>query len=90
MRFLAVFNIIYLALATKLCRHCRFYLPENVGGKYEVGHYFSKCMKFGFINTNTSEIEYSYSFMSRDNENQCGKDAKYYMSLTKDQIFYSE
>lgn len=90
MRLLTVFNIICLSLATKLCRNCRFYVPEHIGGKYDIGDYFGKCRKFGLINTNTSEIEYSYSLMARTNENQCGKGAKYHKKRDREESYYTE
>lgn len=82
MRLLAVFNIIYSIVAAPLtvCRTCQFYVPGLIGGKYEIGGHYGKCKKFMFIRKNVSEIEYTHSIMARQNENQCGADAKFYES----------
>jgi len=90
MRLWAFFNIIYLVASVKTCRNCRFYLPSILGGKYEIGDYFGKCKKFGFINSNTSEIEYSYSVLARSNDSQCGKKAKYHEKRDREESYYSE
>ena len=90
MRVLAIFNIIYFVASLKTCRNCRFYLPSFVGGKYEIGDYFSKCKKFGYVNTNTSEIEYTYSVTARLEESQCGKKAKNHEKRDREESYYAE
>lgn len=89
MRILAILNILCLS-ATKLCRNCRFFIPERFAEKYEVGNYLGKCKKFGYVDTNTSEIEHTYSFIARSNEKQCGKAAKHHEKLYREESFFSE
>ena len=91
MRLWFVFNcFITMVLAIRLCKNCQFYMPERLGGNYEIGNYLGKCRKFGFVDTNTSEIEYTYSYIARSNENQCGKTAKYHQKRDREESFYSE
>jgi len=86
---LTIMNLI-LSLKPKLCKNCNFFMPEQLGGKYDVGDYFGKCRKFGFLPVNSSEIEYVYSYKARFNENQCGKSAKFFESAGRDKFLYSE
>jgi len=60
-------------------RHkCKYFMPHVVGGKYEVGNYFGRCRKFGYVDVNTHEIGYLFAHTARANEKRCGKDGKYY------------
>jgi hypothetical protein len=65
-------------LNTNPCRTCKFFMPHSVGGKYEVGNYFGRCRKFGYIDVNTHEINYLFAHTARANEKRCGKEGKYY------------
>lgn len=60
------------------CKTCRFFLPGTLAGKYEIGNYFGRCRKFGYVDIKTLEINYSYAHFLRADENQCGKQGKHY------------
>jgi hypothetical protein len=53
-------------------------MPATLGGKHEIGNYFGRCRKFGYVEIKTLEINYSYAHFVRADENQCGKQGKYY------------
>jgi len=42
------------------------------------------------VNTNTSEIEYTYSVTARLEESQCGKKAKYHEKRDREESYYAE
>lgn len=66
------------SLDTNPCHKCKFFMPHVVGGKYEVGNYFGRCRKFGYIDTKTHEIDHLFAHTARANEKRCGKGGKYY------------
>lgn len=57
------------------CRNCIYYKPPYYSD-YSVS--FSKCNKFGTKDVITDQIVYDFADMSRQNENKCGNEGKYF------------
>jgi len=64
----------------KTCQQCIFYIKPNFNDKYEIGNYFGKCIKFTNNDTVISDFDYKFALMARINENECGKEGKYFIS----------
>jgi len=59
-----------------LCKNCVHFIPSLYGGKYELQEYYGKCGKF--IKLTNNELEYEYAFKIRQQEENCGENAKYF------------
>jgi hypothetical protein len=80
------FYIFFFALATgekiirninlPSCKNCKFYKPDY--SRNDFTSYLSTCEKFGEKNIFTDEITYGYASASRNNENKCGEEGKYF------------
>lgn len=57
------------------CKNCIHYCPSIFSNDYT----FSKCNNFGTKDMITDEIEYDFVDSCRKNEDQCGKEGKYYV-----------
>ena len=57
------------------CRNCIYYKPQLL---HEFSSPYSKCEFFGSKDINTDYISYDYADMSRNNENKCGIEGKYF------------
>ena len=55
----------------KLCKDCKFFIGNE-----------QRCMKFGGTNLVTGEQHYDYASSTRDNNDKCGEDAKYFEENT--------
>ena len=83
---ISLFNIFFLTIATSekiiknihlpSCKNCKFYKPSYFNGDF--ASYSNKCVKFGEKNIFTDEITYDYASISRNNENKCGEEGKYF------------
>jgi hypothetical protein len=58
------------------CKNCKFYKPNYSSGDFT--SYLSTCEKFGEKNIFTDEITYGYASASRNSENKCGEQGKYF------------
>jgi len=58
------------------CKNCRFYKPVYTTNDFT--SYLSTCEKFGEKNIFTDEITYGYASASRNSENKCGEEGKYF------------
>jgi len=75
-----LYGLIYLVSAYRLkplCKNCNYFIPSFHGGKYELQEYYGKCGKF--IKINNGEIEYEYAYKIRQQEENCGENAKFFM-----------
>lgn len=59
------------------CKNCIYYRPSIFSNNYVST--FSKCTYFGTKDMITNNIEYDFVDSCRKNENQCGKEGKYYV-----------
>ena len=55
----------------KLCKDCKFFIANE-----------KRCMKFGNTDLVTGEQDYNYASSTRDNNDKCGEDAKYFEENT--------
>ena len=78
MKFLFIlYGLLSLSLGCRLrtlCKNCIHFIPSLYGGKYEMQEYYGKCGKF--IKITSDEIEYEYAFKIRQQEDQCGQNAR--------------
>lgn len=73
-KFIPLLNIILctrthssLLPTNKICRDCKFYIPN-----------YRECGKIPNVDLITGKISYNYASRFRDDEKQCGKEAKYF------------
>ena len=52
---------------------------KRCNDKYEIGNYFGKCNKFVNNDTLIGDFDYKYALQVRLNENECGKEGKYFI-----------
>jgi len=57
------------------CRNCIYYKPPYYS---DYSTSISKCNKFGTKDVITDTIVYDFADMSRQNENKCGNEGKYF------------
>lgn len=79
-QIIILYGLIYLVSSYRLrtlCKNCIHFIPSFHGGKYELQEYYGKCGKF--IKINTGEIEYEYAYKIRQQEQNCGENAKYFV-----------
>jgi len=58
------------------CKNCVHFQPYNSG--FEFTSSLGTCNKFGVKNILTDKIKYDYADACRQDENQCGKEGKYF------------
>ena len=65
----------------KLCIHCKYFIPSNASGIDK----FGKCAlfkteegKIDYLVTGETEQKYYYCSTSRDSNDMCGEEGKYY------------
>ena len=51
----------------KICKDCKFFIANE-----------KRCMKFGNTDLVTGQQDYDYASSTRNNNNKCGEDAKYF------------
>jgi len=61
------------------CKKCISYIKPSFYDKYEIGNYFGKCNKFVNNDTLIGDFDYKYALQVRLNENECGKEGKYFI-----------
>jgi hypothetical protein len=61
------------------CKKCISYIKPSFNDKYEIGNYFGKCNKFVNNDTLIGDFDYKYALQVRLNENECGKEGKYFI-----------
>jgi hypothetical protein len=61
----------------KLCIHCKYFIPDNEFIKYSKCSFFQKN-DIDFLVNGISKENYHYCCVSREIENMCGKEGKYY------------
>ena len=76
MKFISIAMIMPIMHATmiapkKLCKDCKFFIAHE-----------KQCMKFGNTNLVTGEQNFDSASSTRDNNDKCGKDAKYFEENT--------
>lgn len=69
-----------------VCRNCKHFIPSLYGEKYEMQEYYGKCSKF--IKITNGEYEYEYAYIIRQQENNCGESAKYFIQRNMSLPFY--
>lgn len=63
----------------KLCINCKHFIPDNSNSKYGRCSYFPKREnKINFLVNGIHSDEYYYCSVSRDANEMCGEQAKYY------------
>lgn len=80
--FFFIFFSLYLVNSKQIkninipsCRNCIYYKPQLL---HEFSSPYSKCEFFGSKDINTDYISYDYADMSRNNENKCGIEGKFF------------
>jgi hypothetical protein len=62
-----------------ICKNCIHFQPSYYTKNNEIHmNSIDKCGKFGKMNIIIGEINYDYAEFCRQDENQCGKNAKYF------------
>jgi hypothetical protein len=69
---------------TPACKNCVYYKPSLLNNDFT--SLLNKCSKFGTKNIITGKVIYDYADMTRQDENKCGNDGKYF-KLRKNIIF---
>jgi hypothetical protein len=81
MKFLFIlYGLFSLSFSNRLrilCKNCNHFIPSLYGGRYELQEYYGKCGKF--IKITSGEIEYDYAYKIRQQEENCGEIAKYFV-----------
>jgi len=77
--FFIIFTQTIIAINNyKTCQQCVFYIKPTYTDKYEIGNYFGKCNKFVNNDTLIGDFDYKYALLVRLNEDECGKEGKYF------------
>jgi len=63
----------------KLCINCKHFIPDNLNSKFSKCSFFPKREnKINFLVNGINEEEYYYCSISRDANDMCGEEGKYY------------
>jgi hypothetical protein len=80
MKLFVLYSLFYFVCSYRLrtlCKNCNFFIPSFYGARYELQEYYGKCGKF--IKITNGEIEYEYAYKIRQQEENCGENARYFM-----------
>jgi hypothetical protein len=61
----------------KICIHCKYFIPDNDNGKYGKCSFFP-IRDINFLVNGINEEKYYYCSTSRDSNDMCGEEGKYY------------
>jgi len=59
-----------------LCKNCKHFITPYYSGKYAIGNYYGKCIKFTRLLPSTTEYDYVTTDDARHDETMCGKEGK--------------
>jgi hypothetical protein len=62
--------------ALNQCKNCRHFITPYYSGKYVIGNYYGKCIKYTRLLPSTTEFDYVTTDDARNDESMCGKDGK--------------
>jgi hypothetical protein len=63
----------------KLCINCKYFIPDNDSGRFDKCSRFPKQSgKINYLVTGIKDGEYFYCSTSREHDNMCGEEGKYY------------
>lgn len=72
------FTVVFASSFPK-CKNCIYYKPQFY--PYDLSSPFNRCMKFSDKHSITGESIFHYANLCRMNENQCGKQGKYFHQI---------
>lgn len=63
----------------KICINCKYFIPDNDSGKYSRCSFFPKRENnINFLVNGINEENYYFCYTSRDTNDMCGEEGKYY------------
>lgn len=76
---------VVVCMKLQKCCNCKYFIPSLYKGEYFIGNYNSKCIKFTKTHHATGEFDYVPISESRNDEELCGKTAKFFEECDKNQ-----
>ena len=73
---LLLFSALIQITALNQCKNCKHFITPYYNGKYAIGNYYGKCIKFTRLSPSTTEYDYVTTEDARTDESMCGKSGK--------------
>lgn len=82
---LLLFSVLMQITALNHCKNCKHFITPYYSGKYAIGNYYGKCIKFTRLSPSTTEYDYVTTEDARTDESMCGKTGKKFEECANNQ-----